>query len=153
MKKYLLLLLIPLALFSCKKSSTDYTKIDREIIRKYIADSSLVADSTESGLFYVISDSGAVKRPNVNSYLTVNYKGYLTNGRIFDQTEGSPIPFLLSGTIKGWQEGIPLIQKGGKIKLLIPSALGYGDQEKIGTKASIPANSVLIFDIELVDFI
>lgn len=152
MKKYLLLLLIPVALFSCKKASTDYTSIDRAIIRKYIADSSLVADSTASGLFYVISDSGSVKRPNTTSYVTVNYKGYFTNGVVFDQTSGAPSQFLLSQVIAGWIEGIPLIQKGGKIKLLIPSALAYGGTEKVGTLSTIPANSVLIFDIELIDF-
>lgn len=150
MKKLLLLLLaIPVLIFSCKKSESDQPRIDREIIRKYIADSNLVADSTASGLFYVISDSGSVKRPNSASYVTVNYKGYFTSGVVFDQTSGTPFSTLLTSVIAGWTEGIPLIQKGGKIKLLIPSALGYGDKD-YGT---IPANSVLIFDIELLDFI
>jgi len=59
-----------------------------------------------------------------------------------------PREFSLAGVIKGWQEGIPKIGKNGKIKLMIPSALGYGASEF----GSIPANSVLIFDIELDSF-
>ena len=154
MKKYfLLLLLIPIAIFSCKKDTTvsaeEQAKIDKAIILKYISDNSLVADSTASGLYYVISNPGDTIYPNSNSYVLVYYKGYLTNGVSFDQTEpGKPINLFLNSVIKGWTEGIPKIGKGGKIKLLIPSALGYGSNES----TSIPANSVLIFDIELDSF-
>ncbi|HUM52068.1 MAG: FKBP-type peptidyl-prolyl cis-trans isomerase [Chitinophagales bacterium] len=146
MKKYLFLLLLPIAIFSCKKNTTDYTEIDRAIIRQYIIDSSLVADSTASGLFYVIADSGTGRVPNINSFVTVGYRGYLTDGKVFDQTAGAPVEFKLSSLVVGWQEGLPLIKNNGKIKLLIPSALGYKDQEI----TSIPKNSVLIFDISLV---
>ena len=65
----------------------------------------------------------------------------------FDQSSSNGITFPLSGVIQGWQEGIPLFKEGGSGILLIPSALGYGSQS-VGT---IPANSVLIFDINLID--
>jgi FKBP-type peptidyl-prolyl cis-trans isomerase FkpA len=148
--KRILILLIPVALFACKKSEVDQAKIDREIIRKYIADSALVADSTASGLFYVIADSGVgTNRPTVNSTVWVYYKGYYPQGGTFDSNEpGLPTRLSLNNTINGWKEGIPLIKKGGKIKLLIPSALAYGTTGR----GSIPGNSVLIFDITLDSF-
>lgn len=154
MKKYfLLLLLIPIAFFACKKDKTvsaeEQAKIDKAVILKYLADNSLVADSTASGLYYVIADSGIGPNPTSNSLVKVYYKGYLTNGVTFDENPaGLPRDFLLNGVIKGWTEGVPLIKKGGMIKLLIPSALGYGATEQ----ASIPASSVLIFDIKLDSF-
>jgi FKBP-type peptidyl-prolyl cis-trans isomerase FkpA len=81
--------------------------------------------------------------------VVANYKGYLTDGTVFDESKtGSPATFALKTVIPGWQEGLQLIGVKGKIKLLIPSALGYGST----AKTNIPANSVLIFDIELVEF-
>lgn len=145
----LFLLLLPFIAFACKKESVDQAAIDREIIRKYIADNSINADSTESGLFYSISDSGTAPNPTATSAVLVYYKGYFTDGVRFDSNDpGLPREFSLAGVIKGWQEGIPKIGKNGKIKLMIPSALGYGASEF----GSIPANSVLIFDIELDSF-
>jgi FKBP-type peptidyl-prolyl cis-trans isomerase FkpA len=154
MKKILFLLFIPLFIFSCKKDDTvtaeEQAAIDKGIIQKYIKDHSLIADSTTSGLYYVIADSGiGTTYPNLNSYLYVYYKGYLTDGSIFDQnTAGQPLQIFLNQTIAGWKEGIPKIKKKGKIKLLIPSALGYGST----VQTDIPANSVLIFDVELDNF-
>ena len=150
MKKLLFLLFIPVLIFSCKKKTeeVDHAPIDHETILKYIADSNLTGvDSTASGLYYIVVDSGSGIQPNINSYVTFFYKGYLTNGTVFDQTSGAPVKSFLTSLIPGWKEGMQLIKKGGKIKLLIPSALAYGGN----AKGEIPAYSVLIFDIELVD--
>lgn len=147
-KKLFILFILPVFLFACKKATVDQAKIDHETILKYLADSSLVADSTSSGIYYIITKVGSGSQPNSSSYVTVNYKGYLINGTIFDQTAGTPAKFFLTQVITGWKQGIPLIKKGGKAKLIIPSGLGYGDK----TVGTIPANSILIFDIELVDF-
>jgi FKBP-type peptidyl-prolyl cis-trans isomerase FkpA len=100
-----------------------------------------------SGLYYQISAAGADKTPGVCSYVTVNYKGMLTNGNVFDQTTpaGGPASFTLLSLIEGWKMGIPLIKQGGKIRLYLPPSLGYGS----AAVGSIPANSILIFDIEL----
>lgn len=156
MKKYLLLLLLPLAIYSCKKdeiTAEEQAKIDKEIILKYIKDSSLVVDSTSSGLYYAISDSGVGAAPYDSAFLTVYYKGYLTNGTVFDKNQtGQPATLFLHNTIAGWKEGIPKIKKNGRIKLLIPSALGYGTQEVPTLLTTIPASSVLIFDVELSNF-
>lgn len=136
---------------SCKKDVvTDYSPIDKKIIEDYLTANNLTAQSTASGLYYIIEKPGGDIHPRSSSSVRAFYKGYLTNGTIFDQTPystGNPLDFSLSGVIKGWQEGLQLIGVNGKIKLLVPSALGYGDI----AKGSIPANSVLIFDIELVD--
>ena len=121
---------------------------DLKKIEEYLADNSLVAESTASGLHYIIEEPGTGGHPNINSTVTVKYKGYLLDGTVFDDSGTETVTFPLNNLILGWQEGIPLLQKGGKGKFFIPSGLGYGRQ----STGSIPANSVLIFEIELVDF-
>lgn len=154
MKKILFLFFIPLFIYSCKKDDTvtaeEQAAIDKGIIQKYIKDHSLTADSTTSGLYYVIADSGVgTTYPNLYSKLYVYYKGFLANDNLFEEnTAGLPLEIYLIQAINGWKEGIPKIKKKGKIKLLIPSALGYGTTEQ----AKIPANSVIIFDIQLDNF-
>lgn len=133
-------------LFSCKKDDVD--TLNREEIEKFIGDNNLSASSTASGLYYVIDEEGNGVRPNSTSNVNVKYKGYFTNGNVFDQNTAG-ITFNLQSVISGWTEGIPLFKEGGKGMLLIPSKLGYGDR----TVGSIPPNSVLIFDIELVNVI
>ena len=90
--------------------------------------------------------TGPAVQPGAN--VTVNYTGTLTDGTIFDSSVGKkPISFSLSGVIKGWQNGIPGMQVGGKRKLSIPANLGYGAQSPT---PAIPANSDLFFDVELI---
>jgi FKBP-type peptidyl-prolyl cis-trans isomerase FkpA len=144
MKKLLLLPMLTLVFFSCKKKATaDQASIDNGIITSYISSHHLAAKATGSGLYYVVNAPGTGASVPPGSTVTVSYKGYLTNGTIFDQTTASGSTFSLAQVIQGWQEGIPLYKKGGSGTLLIPSALGYGAQ----ATGSIPANSVLIFDI------
>lgn len=148
MKYFLLSAIILFTTNSCrKKDKVDYAAVDEQTIQKYINDNKLNATATGSGLYYVMTSVGAGVNPNINSNVTVKYTGYLTDGTIFDQTTNIGATFSLNGVIKGWQEGIPLFKKGGKGKLLIPSALGYGSQ----ATGKIPANSVLIFDIDLLE--
>jgi len=130
----------------CKKE-VDYAQIDEDIIQQYITDNNLNAQATGSGLYYVIDNPGNGDTPNINSTVTVAYVGKLTDGTIFDQSGSVPATFQLSGVIQGWQEGIPLFSEGGSGTLLIPSALGYGNQ----AVGSIPSNSVLIFDVDLIN--
>ncbi|CAI2478463.1 FKBP-type peptidyl-prolyl cis-trans isomerase [Serratia ficaria] len=104
---------------------------------------------TESGLLYQVEKSGAGEAPKDSDTVVVNYKGTLTDGTEFDNsyTRGEPLSFRLDGVIPGWTEGLKHIKKGGKIKLVIPPALAYG---KTGVPG-IPANSTLVFDVELLD--
>lgn len=121
------------------------------VIRAYLDNSDLKgkAQKTESGLYYYIETEGAGKQPDINSTVTVHYKGTLLDGTKFDSSydRSEPISFPLQGVIKGWQEGIPYFKEGGKGTLIIPAALAYGSKA-IGP---IPANSVLRFDIELLE--
>lgn len=145
--KALILALLVSGLSCKKKKVVDQATADRNIITKYISDHNLNAQSNSDGLYYVINNAGNGAQPNVNSNVTVSYKGYLPNGSVFDQTPSSGATFNLANVIKGWQEGIPLFKKGGNGMLLIPSALGYGSQ----AQGSIPANSVLIFEVTLIN--
>jgi FKBP-type peptidyl-prolyl cis-trans isomerase FkpA len=125
----------------------DYTQLDEDIILQYISDNNLNAEPTGSGLYYVINSTGNGEFPNINSLVTVAYKGTLTDGITFDQSSSNGITFPLSNVIQGWQEGIPLFSEGGSGILLIPSALGYGSQ----SVGNIPENSVLIFEVTLLN--
>jgi len=145
MKNWMLLLLLPLA-FACNKEERQAEE-DRQIILDYIADNNLDAIEGGQGLFYVIDNQGGGSQPNINSTVTVGYQGFFTDGSIFDQSGAGGATFPLSGVIRGWQIGIPLFQEGGTGTLLIPSALGYGENGTSG----IPGNSVLIFNIDLID--
>ena len=94
----------------------------------------------------MINEEGSGNKPTLLDEVTVFYKGYLTSGEVFDLTGVEPATFPLGSVIEGWQEGIPYFKPGGSGILLIPSHLGYGSRGA----GSIPPNSVLIFDIELV---
>lgn len=146
--KQLVFGLFSIALFASIGCNTEpQLDIDLEKIQKYLADNGLDAESTESGLHYIIEEPGTGEdSPNLSSEITINYKGYLLNGTVFDERDNQT--FRLNQLIKGWQEGIQLMKPGGKAMLLIPSELGYGP----GAVGSIPPNSVLLFDIELLSF-
>jgi FKBP-type peptidyl-prolyl cis-trans isomerase len=120
-------------------------------IDAYIASEKLTGfEKSETGLYIKVNEAGSDEKPTVNSFLTLNYEGYLLDGSSFDGTKGTPttFPFTLGNTILGWQEGIPLLGKGGKGSLIIPPYLGYGDRDS----PDIPAHSILVFDIEIIDF-
>jgi FKBP-type peptidyl-prolyl cis-trans isomerase FkpA len=135
---------------SCSKDVTDYSATDKKIIEDYLVSHNLTAQSTSSGLYYIIDRPGGTNHPNINSTVRASYKGYFTDDSVFDESysSGKPINFTLNAVIKGWQEGLQLIGVNGKIKLLIPSALAYGATGK----GSVPPNTVIIFDVELVEF-
>lgn len=126
----------------------EQARLDDSIIIAYITENNIEAIKDTTGIYYTITKLGDGEFPKSNSTVIVNYKGYLTNGSVFDQTTDQPRTFALNTLILGWQIGIPFLSNGGSEILLLPSAYGYG-QYKVGT---IPANSVLIFEIDLVDF-
>ncbi|BAN46991.1 FKBP-type peptidyl-prolyl cis-trans isomerase [Metapseudomonas resinovorans] len=104
--------------------------------------------TTASGLQYEIVKKAEGAQPKATDVVTVHYEGKLTDGTVFDSSvqRGSPIDLPVNGVIPGWVEGLQLMHVGEKIKLYIPSELAYGEQSP---SPAIPANSVLVFDLEL----
>lgn len=145
MKNQFILFLLLIGLAS---SCSDQGAIDDQEIMDYLAANNLTAEKTEDGIYYITTVEGDGNFPNINNTVTVNYKGYLTDGTVFDENDG--IGFGLWQVIKGWQKGIPLISTGGSAILIIPSELGYGSE---GSGALIPGNAVLIFEVDLLSFI
>lgn len=145
--KTLLTALVALTLFvSCSKDENiDYVAKNEEEIIAYIAKNNLTAQRTDSGLYYVILNQGTGSNPTATSNVTVAYKGYFTNGTVFDQSNDAGISFGLNQVIKGWTEGMQYFKTGGNGILLVPAHLGYGNNNYNG----IPGGSVLIFDVKL----
>lgn len=124
----------------------DYTVQNEKDITAYIAKNNLTAIKSDSGLYYVIDVAGEGAKPTAKSNVTVAYKGYFTNGNVFDQSDANGVTFGLQQVISGWTEGIPYFKEGGSGILLVPSHLGYGSYDNRG----IPGGSVLIFDVKLI---
>lgn len=125
---------------------------EKALIEKYIVDKTISTLPRESGLYYIETKKGKGKLPVSGQMCTVNYKGMLLDGTVFDSSEGrEPFTFQLGQgqVIKGWDEGIALMQKGTKALLIIPSALAYGDR---GAGDMIPPYSPLVFEVEMIDF-
>lgn len=152
--KYTLVVLVSFLFVSCfpdlksdvETQPVDYTVQNEKEITDYIAKNNLIAQKSETGLYYIINEEGIGKQPNANSDVTVAYKGYFTNGKSFDKSEAAGITFNLQQVIKGWTEGIQYFKEGGSGVILVPSSLGYGN----GGRPGIPGGAVLIFDIKLI---
>ncbi|WP_051296165.1 FKBP-type peptidyl-prolyl cis-trans isomerase [Eisenibacter elegans] len=127
--------------------------IDDKLIMEYIEKNKLDAKKQASGLYYVQTKAGAGDKPQIGSEVTVHYTGMLLNGTKFDSSVDRKEPFKfpvgVGAVIPGWDEGISLMPKGEKATFLIPSHLAYGPN---GAGGAIPANAVLIFEVEMLDF-
>lgn len=106
--------------------------------------------TTKSGLQYEVIKKGTGAKPTATDIVKVNYEGKLVTGKIFDSSiqRGEPVEFAVNSVIPGWVEALQLMQVGEKVKLYIPSELAYG---ATGIPPVIPPNSVLVFDVELLD--
>jgi FKBP-type peptidyl-prolyl cis-trans isomerase FkpA len=107
------------------------------------------AVTTSTGLKYEDTVVGSGKEAKVGSSVEVHYTGWLTNGTKFDSSldHNEPFSFALPGqVIDGWNQGIPGMKEGGKRKLVIPAALGYGEA---GSPPTIPGGATLVFEVEL----
>ncbi|WP_146403957.1 FKBP-type peptidyl-prolyl cis-trans isomerase [Planctomycetes bacterium CA13] len=113
------------------------------------ADTAPEFSTTDSGLKYRILRNTDGEKPTDASTVTVNYRGWLNSGKVFDSSyeRGEPTSFPLRNVIDGWTEGMQLVGEGGMIELWVPSRLGYGER---GSPGSIPAHSNLHFIVELV---
>jgi len=117
------------------------------VIVNAIQNKTIDTTGTANGIYYKILKEGTGERININDTLVVNYKGQLMDGFVFDQTTDKPATFPLKRLIKGWQAGLVFCREGGKIRLIIPSSLAYS----IRNLDVIPPNSILIFDVEVLE--
>jgi FKBP-type peptidyl-prolyl cis-trans isomerase FkpA len=107
-----------------------------------------------TGFFYEILAPGSTNRPLQTSTVYVKYKGTFLDGKVFDQqTNPGNTGFLLNNLIDGWKYAIPMVGKGGRIRISVPSALAYGCQGESRGETAIPPNTPLYFEIDLVDFL
>lgn len=118
---------------------------------KFLAENGRKAgvQTTASGLQYQVLEAGKGAKPRASDTVSVNYKGTLLDGTVFDDSSqhGGPAEIPLSQVVPGWQEGIALMPVGSKYRLWIPAALGYGERGTPG--GPIPPNSTLVFEVEL----
>jgi len=119
-------------------------KQDSLALRAYLEANNQEINITPSGLYYIVTQEGNGRTPNICDEIDVDYQGFFLDGTLFEETERASFP--LSGVIKGWQEGMQLFsEQGGQGQLLIPSYLAYG----VNGRGPVPANTPLIFNITL----
>jgi len=161
MKRIFVILCSVILVSSCSKKTDDMCNYDAcafaapasEVtqLEAYLSTAGITTATKHcSGMYYIIDVAGSGATATICSTVSVKYKGQLTTGTVFDQST-TPVNFQLSGLIEAWKKGIPLIKSGGKIKLYCPPTLAYGSQvvrDGAGNTV-IPANSILIFEVEL----
>jgi len=129
--------------------SIEQLQLDNKLITQAITENKTDEKQEYNGIFYSMLKEGTGRQVSVNDTVTVFYKGYLLKDNSgFDETKDKPATFPLKRLIAGWQIGVPLCKIGGKIKIVIPSALAYSIRTRA---AKIPPNSILVFEIEVVD--
>ncbi len=158
MKNLLILITLScLALFACNKEKvlTYQEQLDLDIIKidEYLNSKGIKNEyqKTSTSLYYKITDQGNADgiKPGPFATVTVRYKGYFLNGEVFDETNGTQVAqFTVDGVVRGFGEGLQLLNKKGKATIILPSGLAYG---RYGS-GSIDPNTPIIFDLELVDF-
>ena len=130
--------------------------IDEKLLQDYFKEKKIKPMKTASGLYYTITKKGKGVNAKDGQTVSVNYTGKTLDGKAFDSNTDSafhhrdPLKFELGKgrVIKGWDEGLALLNKGSKATLYIPSRLAYGPQ---GQGKRIPPNAILMFDVELLD--
>lgn len=165
--KYVLSALLLLTLVTGCKKKKDTTCViqagntvapaaEETLVTTYLSSNAITnaVELENSGMYYSIETAGNSKRSSQCNTIVVKYVGKLVNGNIFDQTPGTNTRSLqLGGLIEGWRRSLPLIGEGGKMKLYIPPALGYGAAGLIDRSTGqviIPPNQIIVFDMELV---
>jgi FKBP-type peptidyl-prolyl cis-trans isomerase len=143
-------LLAPFLFAACGKTNTECVPAtvasEKAAMVAYCTANNITYTEHASGILYEIMSPGLTTQPTIANTVAVVYTGKLLNGNQFDAS-ANPVRLALNGVIKGWQIGIPLIKKGGRIKMVIPSSLAYG----CTGQGSIAPNSPLYFEVTLTD--
>ena len=143
-------ILAPLLFTACGKTDAPCVPAtvasEKAAMVAYCAANSITYTEHASGILYEILSPGLGTQPTLTSTVSTVYTGKLLNNTQFDAS-ANPVSFLLNGVIEGWKIGIPLLKKGGRIKMVIPSSLAYG----CTGSGSIPPNSPLYFEVTLTD--
>lgn len=151
MKKLFPVLLLPILLSACVKGVEPCRNVtvaaEEPQIITFCTNHGIDYSKDTSGLYYQVIDPGTGNAPSLTSTISVTYNSTFLDGTIL-QNVTTPITGVLNQYITGWQIGLQKIKKGGHIKLVIPSSLAYGCGGYLGT---VPPNSVLYFDITLID--
>ena len=132
-------------------------KIDEQKLQEYFTKNNIHPLKGPGGLYYTIAKEGTGPKILAGSSVTINYTGKLLDGKVFDSNTDPAFrhmqPFTVEigvgRVIQGWDKGVQLLKKGSVATLYIPSGMGYGPG---GSGGSIPPNSVLIFDVEVISF-
>lgn len=117
-------------------------------MQSYANANGITATKHSSGLFYQVTNPGTGAVPSLANTVSVTYTGKLLDGTTFE-SRTTPLNLALNQVITGWQIGLQQIKKGGSIKLIIPSSMAYG----CAAVGSIPPNSILYFEVNLIDVI
>jgi FKBP-type peptidyl-prolyl cis-trans isomerase FkpA len=152
MKKIIGVLLVAIFFAQCSKENCDAINTaapaaETAKLDSILKASGITATKDSRGFFYTITNAGTSDKPTICNSVFVKYIGKYMDNTIFEQT-ATPTSLSLRSLIVGWQEGIPLVGKGGKVTLYLPPSMAYGE----AGSGSIPPNTNLIFDIEVVDF-
>ncbi len=143
-------ILAPFLFAGCGKTDTECVPAtvasEKAAMVAYCTANNITYTEHASGILYEVMSPGLGTQPTIANTIAVVYTGKLLNGNQFDAS-ANPVRLALSGVIKGWQIGIPLIKKGGRIKMVIPSSLAYG----CSGQGSIAPNSPLYFEVTLTD--
>ncbi len=153
MRRILFIILVSSTLISgCIKGDKGCTPQDASVEKpamvSFCNNSGITYTEHSSGILYQITNPGTGVTPTTSSKIYIYYTGKLLDGTVFDsQSNPGATGWVLSGLIEGWKIAIPLIKKGGSIKMVIPSYLAYS----CNGQGPIPSNAPLYFDVTLVD--
>ncbi len=154
MKTFFLIFIAVLIFASCKKQHDGgcapvTPTSEAASIASYCTANNINYSIDSNGIYYQIIDPGSGSKANINSAITATYSTSLLSGQVIDTTHFiTPVTLPLNQFIEGWRIAIPFIQKGGHIKMVIPSSLAYGCT---GVQNVVPSNAPLYYDVLLID--
>ncbi len=142
----LLCLLLILILGACSTYSDEDLKGFDKTIREWIRQQNIQYKSTDSGLYYYFENKGQGQKIKYTDSVTVQFKGTLLDSTIFE-IEKAPVTFAVNEVIIAWKEVLLMSKRNAKIKIIVPPQLGYGNHKL----DKIPQNSILLYEIEIID--